>query len=278
MKIVEEAALTDVGRQRSANEDSFFASAPVFAVADGMGGARAGEVASSLAVESIEETPREGAPEEVLAGIATEANRRIHQLAQEDETRAGMGTTLTTLMVQDHDVAIGHVGDSRAYLLRGQELTRMTEDHSLVEELVRQGKITAEEAETHPQRSIITRALGPEAHVEVETFSAPASPGDVYLLCSDGLTSMVAEKRIAEILRARSSLESVAQQLVDEANANGGRDNVTVVLVRLGEDDARDADTDTLAGAETGTLDAAAVRAAAADPAPAPDRTAVIPR
>nr|MBA2505333.1 Stp1/IreP family PP2C-type Ser/Thr phosphatase [Thermoleophilaceae bacterium] len=271
LKIVEEAALTDVGRQRSANEDAYFATAPMFAVADGMGGAQAGEVASSMAVESIGGWQDGGSPEDALREVIEDANRRIHELSRSDESRAGMGTTLTAVVAGEHDISIGHVGDSRAYLFRDDELTRLTDDHSLVEELRKQGKITAEEAETHPQRSIITRALGPEGHVEVETFSAPAKAGDLYLLCSDGLTSMVGDPRIGEILRGGSSLESTARQLVDEANANGGRDNVTVVVFRLGEDVAEDADSDTLAGAETGAISVEDVREAQAA-----DATAVI--
>jgi PPM family protein phosphatase len=252
LRIVEEAALTDVGRQRNANEDSFYESDPVFAVADGMGGARAGEVASRIAVEEFDQAQAEGAsPEKVLEDIARAANKRIYELAQRDETHAGMGTTLIAAMVSGNQVAIGHVGDSRAYRFRDDELERLTQDHSLVEELRRQGKLTEEQAEVHPQRSIITRALGPEPDVEVDTFSFPARDGDVYMLCSDGLTGMVSEARIAEILRARSSLQQAADALVAEANARGGRDNITVVLFRLGGDHVRDEDSDTLSGQET---------------------------
>src|SRR4051812_40408900 len=191
LRVVEEAYKTDTGRQRHANEDSYFARAPVFAVADGMGGAQAGEVASRIAAGAFEhqsvgdDEPAEGQLEE----IAQQANRTIHQLAQEDSSRAGMGTTLTAAMVRDDEVALGHVGDSRAYVLRDGELKRLTKDHSLVEELRRQGRLTEEQAEEHPQRSIITRALGPEPSVNVDTMTFPARDGDVYLLCSDGLTT-----------------------------------------------------------------------------------------
>ena len=252
LRIVEEAALTDVGRQRSSNEDSFYEGAPIFAVADGMGGARAGEVASQIAVEVFSEMRNDGDSAEArLEAIAKEANRRIYELAQRDETRAGMGCTLTAALVGDGEITIGHVGDSRAYRLRDGGLEQLTSDHSLVEELVRQGKLTSEEAEVHPQRSIITRALGPEPEVDVDAFTHSAKPGDVYLLCSDGLTGMVPDGRISEILRASPSLKHAAKALVDAANENGGRDNITVVLFRLGEEGEAEADPDTLSGRET---------------------------
>ncbi|MEJ7718059.1 MAG: Stp1/IreP family PP2C-type Ser/Thr phosphatase [Thermoleophilaceae bacterium] len=256
LAIVEEAGVTDVGRQRKTNEDSYYESSPVFAVADGMGGARAGEVASQIAVEVFREglAPSEG-PERELVRVAKEANRRINDMSREDESRAGMGTTLTAVIVGDHDVAIGHVGDSRAYRLRDGDLERLTTDHSLVEEYVRRGELTREAAEHHPQRSIITRALGPEPDVEVETLTFPAAAGDVYLLCSDGLTAMVTEDRLGQVLRAGASLTEAAQELVGIANANGGRDNITVVMFRLGEQGSAGAE------ADTGEIDAAAVAA-----------------
>ena len=253
LRIVEEVGLTDVGRQRSSNEDNLFEGAPIFAVADGMGGARAGEVASKMTVEVFAEKGANGdmPPERHLEAIAKEANRRIYELAQKDESRAGMGCTLTAAFVGDGEITIGHVGDSRAYRLRGETLEQLTSDHSLVEELVRQGKLTAEEAEVHPQRSIITRALGPEPEVEVDAFTHSAKPDDVYLLCSDGLTGMVPDDRIAAILLSRSSLRQAAEQLIATANENGGRDNITVVLFRLGEGDVVGDDPDTLSGKET---------------------------
>ncbi len=196
--VAEEAYKTDTGRQRHANEDSYFASSPVFAVADGMGGAQAGEVASRIAAGAFEHDIDDGVPaESQLEGIAQDANREIHELAQRDSSRAGMGTTLTAALLRDDEVALSHVGDSRAYVLRGGELKRLTKDHSLVEELRRQGRLTDEEAEEHPQRSIITRALGPEPSVNVDTMTFPAKSGDVFLLCSDGLTTMVSDEQIA---------------------------------------------------------------------------------
>jgi serine/threonine protein phosphatase PrpC len=265
LRIVEEFSLSDVGRQRHTNEDSYLESSPIYAVADGMGGARAGEVASRMAVEAFaEDRDADASPETQLADIARSANSKIYNLAQEDTSRAGMGTTFTAVMVVDNELAIGHVGDSRAYRLRDGELERLTQDHSLVEELVRQGKLTSEEAETHPQRSIITRALGPEPEVDVETFTYPARADDVYLLCSDGLTGMVAEDRVAEILREARSLEAAGRKLIEEANENGGRDNITVVLFRMGDGEGEAEESDTLSGAETkvGGVDVESVREA----------------
>jgi PPM family protein phosphatase len=237
LRVAEHFERTDTGRQRRANEDALFARSPIFAVADGMGGAQAGEVASHTVVEVLERgLPENGvALEDRLATLVRVANQRVHELSQADEARAGMGTTLTLAYVDEEDVAFAHVGDSRAYRLRGEEFQRLTQDHSLVEELVRQGKLTPEEADEHPQRSIITRALGPEMDVEVDTATWPAQHGDVFLLCSDGLTSMVSEARVGEILRAHRDLVDAGRRLIDAANAAGGRDNITVVLFRLEE-------------------------------------------
>ena len=235
LRVAEYARLTDTGRQRRMNEDAFFARAPLFAVADGMGGAQAGEVASRTAVEVVERGLPAGAGsvEERLLLIARDANARIHSLSVADQARAGMGTTLTAAYVGEHDVTVVHVGDSRCYLRRGDDVMRVTTDHSLVEELVRQGRLTPEEAEEHPQRSIITRALGPEAQVEADSHTIPARDGDLFLLCSDGLTSMLPEGEVAELLCRPAPLAALAQELVDRANAAGGRDNITVILFRL---------------------------------------------
>ncbi|HEY5317599.1 MAG TPA: Stp1/IreP family PP2C-type Ser/Thr phosphatase [Solirubrobacteraceae bacterium] len=228
--------LTHTGLQRRENEDSVLASPPVFVVADGMGGAQAGEVASKIAVDAFAEgLPEDGSPEERLAAVALRANRRIYELSQSESERAGMGTTLTAAYLGETDLAIAHVGDSRAYLFRDGELSRLTQDHSLMAELIRRGKLTEEEAADHPQRSIITRALGPEPEVTVDTWTYPVRAGDVILLCSDGLTSMVSEAQVADILRAPGDLERAAQALIDEANRAGGRDNITVILFRLEE-------------------------------------------
>ena len=236
LQIAEQAFVSDTGRQRTANEDSFFAGAPIFAVADGMGGAQAGEVASRIAAESFQEADRgDTAPEGYLRSIAEDANQRINDLAATDESRSGMGTTFTAALVEGDEISLAHVGDSRAYLFRDGELRMLTSDHSLVEELRRQGKLTPEQAEDHPQRSIITRALGPEREVEVDTMTYKSKPGDVFLLCSDGLTTMVKDDRIAAALAHSSNLEEATQRLIDEANAAGGRDNITVVAFRVEE-------------------------------------------
>ncbi|HWF30929.1 MAG TPA: Stp1/IreP family PP2C-type Ser/Thr phosphatase [Solirubrobacteraceae bacterium] len=236
LRVAEQYSGTDTGRQRRANEDSHLARAPLFVVADGMGGAQAGEVASRIAVESFEGGLHDaGEPEAALAQLAREANARIHELSHSHAEQAGMGTTLTAFYVGESEVSIAHVGDSRAYRLRGAELTRLTEDHSLVDELLRQGRLTPEEALEHPQRSVITRALGPEGFVEVDTRSYSAHDGDVYLLCSDGLTTMVPEERLAELLLAYApkSLHDAGEALIAAANEAGGRDNITVLLLRV---------------------------------------------
>jgi PPM family protein phosphatase len=236
LQVVEQAFRTDTGRQRQANEDSFFTSPSLFAVADGMGGAQAGEVASRIAAEAFEPAERGGeSAEAYLRSIAEDANRQIHTIAQRDSTRSGMGTTLTAALVEGDDVSIAHVGDSRAYVYRDGELKMLTSDHSLVEELRRQGRLTDEQAEDHPQRSIITRALGPEEAVDVDTLTFSARPGDLFLLCSDGLTTMVKDARIAQILTEAETLDDAVGQLVREANEAGGRDNITAVAFRLGE-------------------------------------------
>lgn len=244
LKVAEEAHKTDTGRQRHANEDSYYAKAPLFAVADGMGGAQAGEVASRIAAGAFERGPRDRdtSAEGQLEEIAQKANREIHRLAQQDSSRAGMGTTLTAAMLRDDEVAFGHVGDSRAYLLRDGKLKRLTKDHSLVEELRRQGRLTEEQAEEHPQRSIITRALGPEPSVNVDTMTFPARDGDVFLLCSDGLTTMVSDDEIREILINSKNLRAAVNRLVDAANRGGGRDNITAIAFRVASADAKEAE------------------------------------
>lgn len=244
LRIVEQAGRTDVGRQRSANEDSLVVRPPLFAVADGMGGAKAGEVASAVAVDAVEAAEESSEPTEAqLANIVHEANRRIYDLAVADESRRGMGTTLTLAKLHGDEVSLAHVGDSRAYRLRGGELEQLTHDHSLVAELERSGQITPEAAERHPQRSIITRALGPEPSVEVDTYTLAGRDGDVFLICSDGLTSMISDDEVASILRSAGSLDEAADELIRAANQSGGKDNITVILFRLGDDE--------LAGGET---------------------------
>jgi PPM family protein phosphatase len=237
LRVEDQAFRTDTGRQRSENEDSLFVRAPIFVVADGMGGAQAGEVASKTAADAFDRDLPEGPPERFLRETIEAANRQIHELARADSSRAGMGTTITAAIVdaQKEEVGIGHVGDSRAYRLRRGRLEQLTRDHSLVEEMRRKGQITDAQAEDHPQRSIITRALGPEPEVEVDLQTASAAPGDVFLLCSDGLTTMVDEPRIAAVLSSAGSMREAVRTLVDEANGAGGRDNITALAFRLGD-------------------------------------------
>ncbi len=261
LRVVEQYASSDTGRQRRANEDSLLARAPLFVVADGMGGAQAGEVASRIAVDAFGDGIADGGePEGRLAERALAANARIHELSHSNAEQAGMGTTLTAVYVAPQEIAIAHVGDSRAYCLRDRQLTRLTDDHSLVDELMRQGKISPEEAAEHPQRSVITRALGPEPAVEIDTRSYQGRAGDVYLLCSDGLTTMVPEPRLLELLLENPRLRDAGEALIAAANEAGGRDNITVVLFRL-EDTALD---DPGASPETASHEAAGEQSAQA--------------
>jgi serine/threonine protein phosphatase PrpC len=237
LRVADHAARTDTGRARSANEDSYWVRSPLFVLADGMGGAQAGEVASKTAVDVFAEQgglpDGPGTYEERLAALVAQANVQVHDRALSDEQFAGMGTTLTVAYVGEDDLAIAHVGDSRFYVLRDGELSQLTDDHSLVGELVRRGQISAEEAEDHPQRSIITRALGIEGEVVVDHFSWPVRDGDVFLLCSDGLTGMVPDARVAEIIASAPDLSTAATRLIAAANEAGGRDNITVILFRV---------------------------------------------
>lgn len=235
IRVAQHSERTDTGRQRQANEDSYLARSPLFVVADGMGGAQAGEVASMTAIQTFEAGLPDGLLEETLQSSIGLANRTIHDRAQADGSLAGMGTTITAAAVDSEreEVVIGHVGDSRAYRLRDGILQRLTRDHSLVEEMRRRGQITEEQAEDHPQRSIITRALGPEPEVEVDVQAVPTEPGDLFLLCSDGLTTMIGDDRIKEIILGATTLEAATRALIDEANRAGGRDNITVVLFQV---------------------------------------------
>ena len=255
MRIEAAAAESNVGRKRRHNEDNYVAvpRTGVFAVADGMGGAQAGEIASALAASAITDTaldPQATGEERVVALIKA-ANLRVHERATADSAASGMGTTMTVaLLQQDGSVAIGHVGDSRAYRLRDGSLEQLTDDHSLVAELVRRGELSPEEAAVHPQRSVITRALGTEPDVDVDAFSVEARDGDLFLLCSDGLTTMVDTRTIAEILqRNRTELESATHALIKAANDRGGDDNITAVLFVVGEGDSDDTQQLPVAGA-----------------------------
>ena len=237
LKISEHWEGTDLGRQRQGNEDNLFVRAPLFVVADGMGGAQAGEVASEMAVDSFTSGLPEGSPADGLRRVIEAANRAIHDRSVADTKTRGMGTTVTAAYVGEREVTIAHVGDSRAYVLRDGQLTRLTSDHSLVGELVKRGKLTEEQAELHPQRSVITRALGSEPDVDVDVEIYQARAGDVFMLNSDGLTSMVHEPRVKEIIEGSGSLEQAGRDLIAAANDAGGRDNITVILFRLEEVD-----------------------------------------
>ena len=229
---------TDTGRKRRRNEDAYVVEPPLFAIADGMGGAQAGELASSLAAGAVrEDEAAAGSGERRVAELIQEANRRVYERSSQDAAASGMGTTMTVAFVGDANVAFGHVGDSRAYLIRDGKLEQLTEDHSLVAELVRSGKLSPEEAETHPQRSVITRALGTDPDVDVDTFAIETAPDDLFMLCSDGLTSMVEDDVILQTIeKNRDNLQTAAKALIRAANKGGGEDNITVVFFEIGED------------------------------------------
>ena len=230
------AAITDPGRTRRHNEDAYVIEPPLFAIADGMGGAQAGEVASRLATAALKEANANGGGEQRIADLIQEANRRVYDRSSSDPNTSGMGTTITVALVEEDYVSFGHVGDSRAYLIRNAQMEQLTEDHSLVNELLKTGKLSREEAETHPQRSVITRALGTDPDVDVDTFSVQAEDGDLFLLCSDGLTDMVSEESILDVVeRNRDDIDGALRALVKAANRGGGQDNITVVAFEIAD-------------------------------------------
>jgi protein phosphatase len=229
---------THVGRVRSANEDAFHVGDSVFAVADGMGGHLAGEVASETALQPVMQLDgRVFADEEealtALRQAVVDANTHVVTKAAGDPRYSGMGTTLTAVMIEGLRIHLAHVGDSRAYLLRGDKFSQITDDHTLVQRLVDEGRLTPEQAASHPQRSIITRAIGVEEQLEVDSLSLEARPNDLLLLCSDGLTGPVSDDEIRTILGSATSLDEAATSLVDAALERGAPDNVTVVLIRF---------------------------------------------
>jgi protein phosphatase len=264
------AGSTDTGRKRRRNEDAYVVAPPLFAVADGMGGAQAGEVASRLAAAALEDSDSHGlAGRERVISLIAEANRRVYERSSTDPSASGMGTTMTVALVEGDIVTIGHVGDSRAYLVRDGRMEQLTEDHSLVNELMKSGKLSQEEAETHPQRSVITRALGTDPDVDADAFSIDAQRGDVFLLCSDGLTTMVDDEDILELLeRHHDDLDRAAKSLVSAANRGGGEDNITVVAFAIAGD-GDTAELPVVAPSEEETLHGS-------EPAPAVD-TMVVP-
>jgi PPM family protein phosphatase len=229
------AVASDTGRKRRRNEDNYFVAPPLFAVADGMGGAQAGEVASQLAASALEGGGSDGLEgTKRIDALIQEANRRIFDRASSDPSASGMGTTMTVALVEGMTVAIGHVGDSRAYLVRGEQMEQLTEDHSLVNELLKSGKLSEEEAQIHPQRSVITRAVGTDPDVDVDGFTIEAEEGDVFLICSDGLSDMVEDEEILEVVHQnRDDLDRAVKTLVAAANRVGGEDNITAVAFRI---------------------------------------------
>jgi PPM family protein phosphatase len=260
------AAATDVGRMRKNNEDSYLSSQPVAAVADGMGGHSAGEVASAIAIEELTALRDRGpwenetAATDDLKQAILRANRRIRETAARDRKLNGMGTTLVALLEDGDMVHVANVGDSRGYLLRQGELSQVTVDHSLVQELVDDGRLSPEDAERHPQRSVITRALGIDPEVEFDLFTYKLQVGDRLLLCSDGLSDVVEPAQIRKVLLRVPSAQRAARELVTVANANGGPDNITVIVVDAVDesapvlDDGGDSTGDLAAGSATGAL------------------------
>lgn len=236
-------ALTDTGRVREQNEDNLFSGSSVFAVADGMGGHQAGEVASEMALQPIADLDGRDFPDQAeatraLAEAIRQANRSVVDKAASDPAFQGMGTTLTAVLLREGRLHVAHVGDSRAYLLRqGERINQLTTDHTLVEQLVQEGRLSRDQVATHPQRSVITRAIGVEPRIEVDTLPPiELQAGDVVLLCSDGLSGLVSDERIASILRTHTDAADTCRALVDAANARGGHDNISVVVVRADGD------------------------------------------
>ena len=233
LRLVELAHASNTGRVRTRNEDRSLAAPPLLAVADGMGGAKAGEVAAEITVEAIAAIG-DAPTVEALRDSLVDANHRIRAVAQDDPARAGMGTTVTAALLDGGGTTLMHVGDSRAYLLRDARLRQITDDHSIVAEMVRQGQISPDEAARHPSRNIITRALGAEPDLQIDEVRVDLLPGDVLLLCTDGLTSLVDDAQIEEAAAGAPTLADAAAALIDAALERGGTDNITVVLARIG--------------------------------------------
>lgn len=243
------AAVTDTGRSRERNEDAMIAGEAVFAVADGMGGHLAGDVAAATALLPVEALDGRVYPDAASARAALldailAANAAVVRKAADDPGLRGMGTTLTATIVEGRRLHVGHVGDSRAYLIRDGALTQLTRDHTLVAHLIEKGQITEEEAATHPHRSIVTRAIGVDVDIDVDTLTIELEDGDEVLLCSDGLTGPLSDEEILQTLLDNADVEEAAQALVDLANDHGGPDNITVVLLRYESDEPRDGDHD----------------------------------
>jgi PPM family protein phosphatase len=239
------AAKSDVGRVRQGNEDSYLVQEPLFVVADGMGGHLAGDVASRMAVDVLmhDLDTRTDVDREALVSAVQHANEVIFEESQNNPDLSGMGTTCTAVYLNGREARIAHVGDSRAYLLRSGTLSQLTDDHTLVNRMVKEGRIRPEDAERHPQRSIITRALGVDSSVKVDYKTLDLNGGDRLLLCSDGLTSMIDVSTIKRVLGESDDLDGAAERLVHLANEAGGEDNITVVLVHVLDGEAAPAQT-----------------------------------
>ncbi len=237
--------MTDVGMVRDNNQDSYFVPVnediPLFVVADGMGGHKAGEIASNMAINIIRDTflelkippMDEISITKLIEQSIKEANEKIYLRSIEKEAYSGMGTTVTLAYIINRKLCIGHVGDSRAYLFKDENLIQITEDHSLVNELVKNGSITLEEAKTHPQRNIITRAVGTSETIEMDIVVREYEEGNILLLCSDGLTSMVKDSQIQDILSKEKNIQKACENLVSLSNDNGGYDNTTVIAIKF---------------------------------------------
>ncbi len=231
-------ASSDKGMVREVNEDAFIAGGNLFAVADGMGGHKGGEIASRLALISIAKNLKtDGDPKKNLLSTMKKANRGIYQRSILSPELKGMGTTLTVLLFGDGAAHIGHIGDSRAYLMRASELIQLTQDHSLVAQMVAEGRISSKEADLHPLRSVITKSLGASAMASPDVFTLKLRGGDRLLLASDGLTSMLCDGEVLAILAEVEDPQAACDELVHRANLKGGKDNITVVLVDYFEEE-----------------------------------------
>ncbi|MGE5604609.1 MAG: Stp1/IreP family PP2C-type Ser/Thr phosphatase [Bacteroidota bacterium] len=227
------AGRTDRGKVREINEDTFGYHDHLFVVADGMGGHQAGEVASAIAVETILKADLTGEIKATLRKTLAAANQAILEKAAQDKKLNGMGTTVAVLYLGAERAYVTHIGDSRVYYLSGNNLKQLTNDHSLVYELVKSGEITAEEAKSHPQRNILTRALGSNETLEAEIVEIEVTKGDKFLLCSDGLTNSIPEALIKELMSSEEDPEAIVDRMINSANELGGSDNITVILVEI---------------------------------------------
>jgi serine/threonine protein phosphatase PrpC len=236
---VRPGARSDTGRVRAHNEDAFLIKAPLYAIADGMGGHDSGEVASAISLSVLGDAePDDSPPGDWLSAALKSANKAVFAAGAEAGAMLRMGTTLTAAYVTEDSVWIGHVGDSRAYLCRDGDVRQLTDDHSLVGEWLRDGRLTREEAAVHPQRSVITRALGIDEDVQIDVRRLTPARGDRIMLCSDGLTDELSDTEIREILANAENSDSAAGELVESANRHGGKDNITVVVLDILEDPA----------------------------------------